>query len=560
MTEAVTILPIAPEHLGIMAAVIGVLILSALIYGALAMTARSYRRPVWEDIPEGWRSLAIVMALLWIGLFGLTVIAAYSGVWQMIHPKDGQAGASLGLGALLAAMLGAPFVIWGTVLKHRTVTFQKEGHITDRINTAVEMLGAEKTVKTLKEDGSGSVEVTVPNIEVRIGAILSLERIAQDSTAYDKGRDHVRVMEILCAYVRENSKARKAEDFPEEEWVPLKDGASEVERAAHLAKRRKRFDEVMFESKARAWAQTLPPPRADIATALTVLGRRTHAQRRVEAAWPNPPTEATVWPFDLSCPELPEKPKGVAQTEREIAAFMDNLEAWKDSLHGYSGYRLDLRGINLQSADLSYAVLSGARMEGARMEGARLFATQMKGAYLRDARMEGAIIDRARMEGARLTSARMEGARLDEAGMAGASLTAARMEGASLSGARMEATRLNGARMEAARLNGARMEGAKFEWTRMEGAELRKAHLDAALNLTTAKLHGSSVWGVDFTSVQLSQRQIDQVFGDGSVMLSKGVTRPAHWPDWEMDVVEFYAEWRKWQADPGNYTPPPKPE
>ncbi|SPF80880.1 pentapeptide repeat-containing protein [Pseudoprimorskyibacter insulae] len=41
---------------------------------------------------------------------------------------------------------------------------------------------------------------TVPNLEVRIGAIYALERISQASD-----RDHVRVMEILCAYVRETS-------------------------------------------------------------------------------------------------------------------------------------------------------------------------------------------------------------------------------------------------------------------------------------------------------------------------------------------------------------------
>jgi hypothetical protein len=84
------------------------------------------------------------------------------------------------------------------------VRYQKEGHITDRINTAVEMLGAEKTVKHRSTDDAGkevTTEETVPNIEVRIGAILSLERIAQDSTTHDRGRDHVRVMEILCAYV-----------------------------------------------------------------------------------------------------------------------------------------------------------------------------------------------------------------------------------------------------------------------------------------------------------------------------------------------------------------------
>ncbi|MBP0481104.1 hypothetical protein [Sagittula salina] len=51
---------------------------------------------------------------------------------------------------------------------------------------------------------------TVPKIEVRIGGLLSLERISQDSAAYDKGRDHIRVMEIICAYIRNNSPAQGA--------------------------------------------------------------------------------------------------------------------------------------------------------------------------------------------------------------------------------------------------------------------------------------------------------------------------------------------------------------
>jgi len=218
-------------------------------------------------------------------------------------------GPNLGAGALIAALLGAPFVIWGTALKHRTVTFQKEGHITDRINKAVEMLGAEKVEKvySLGEDGKPiQAERTVANIEVRIGAILSLERIAQDSTAYDKGRDHVRVMEILCAYVRENSNARKPVDFPEDEWVPLRDGARAEERAAHLSKRMERFSIDAQYSRAWKWAQALPRPRPDIATALTVLGRRTAEQRKLEAAWPHRKTDATIWPFDTPCPQLPK--------------------------------------------------------------------------------------------------------------------------------------------------------------------------------------------------------------------------------------------------------------
>lgn len=47
-------------------------------------------------------------------------------------------------------------------------------------------------------------EITVENIEVRLGALYALERISQDSE-----RDNIQIMEIICAYLRENS--RKAE-------------------------------------------------------------------------------------------------------------------------------------------------------------------------------------------------------------------------------------------------------------------------------------------------------------------------------------------------------------
>lgn len=60
--------------------------------------------------------------------------------------------------------------------------------------------------ETVGNEGPWQVfQETAPNTEVRIGAILSLERIAQDSTRFDKGHDHIRVMEILCAYIRENT-------------------------------------------------------------------------------------------------------------------------------------------------------------------------------------------------------------------------------------------------------------------------------------------------------------------------------------------------------------------
>ena len=77
---------------------------------------------------------------------------------------------------------------------------------------------------------------TAPNIEVRIGAILSLERIAQDSTRFDNGHDHVRVMEILCAYVRENTATPLLEPEHDEEgpFTPRTD----VQIAIDVIKRR----------------------------------------------------------------------------------------------------------------------------------------------------------------------------------------------------------------------------------------------------------------------------------------------------------------------------------
>ena len=85
----------------------------------------------------------------------------------------------------------------------RQVDVAEQGHITDRINNAVQGLGTEKTVK------AGEDEKTAPNIEVRVGAIYALERIAQDSD-----RDHIQIMEILRAYIRENAPADSAELSP----------------------------------------------------------------------------------------------------------------------------------------------------------------------------------------------------------------------------------------------------------------------------------------------------------------------------------------------------------
>jgi len=568
MDQTVIILPIAPEYLWPGMTLIGLLLATGLVYGVLTQTGRPQARPIRDDIPEKGRAVTILLGPLWLGLFILTICAAYVGLWQAIYPKPGASPAgqsSLGFGALLAALLGAPFVIWGTWLKYQMVGYQRESHITDRINTAVEMLGAEKTVKQRSKDDAGktvTTEETLPNIEVRIGAILSLERIAQASTTHDRGRDHVRVMEILCAYVRENSNARKPKDSLRQLWDRESEGGMDgSELSAEQFMERYELDPESFEwvtsiNGLQAWAQQLEVPRVDVLLALRVLGRRTIDQRKVEAAWPDPPGETTVWPFDIPCPGLPEQPDKAPVTTQALSAFRVELQSWKDQIWQYNGYRLDLSGANLQGADLSArrpdrsdAVFSGANLAGGRVEGANLTGIRMEGANLQQARLDGAWLYDARLDGALLWRSRMEGA----------DLILARMRGADMQEARMEGSYLYDARMPGASLRSARMKGAKLDFARMEWADLTEAVMDDATEFGAVTFHGAAFRSIDLGEARITQEQVNAAFADGSVKLPKRHNRPAHWPIWVLPDPEFDNEWAKWRDDPSAYTPPSPP-
>ena len=81
------------------------------------------------------------------------------------------------------------FSLFGLLILYftwRRAHIMEQGHITDRFTKAIEQLG--------------KTEGTTPNIEIRLGAIYALERIAIDSP-----RDHWSIMEILTAYVRQHA-------------------------------------------------------------------------------------------------------------------------------------------------------------------------------------------------------------------------------------------------------------------------------------------------------------------------------------------------------------------
>ena len=88
----------------------------------------------------------------------------------------------LTLGAGLLAAGALVFTARNYILSQRTFELTEQGQVTDRYTKAITQLGDEK-------------------LDVRIGGIYALERVARDSE-----RDHPTVMEVLAAFIREHSR------------------------------------------------------------------------------------------------------------------------------------------------------------------------------------------------------------------------------------------------------------------------------------------------------------------------------------------------------------------
>lgn len=154
-----------------------------------------------ETVPK-WVTGAIVAGA---GMFLLT--GFIGAIWTIAHffgaLHSGNAEAIRNVGFIFLAVFGAPFVIWRAIVAQGNLDRSRDRDYADLFTKAVEQLGATREETEYDDDGKER-KALKPNIEVRLGAIYALERISQDSE-----RDHIAVMETLCAYVRENAKAER---------------------------------------------------------------------------------------------------------------------------------------------------------------------------------------------------------------------------------------------------------------------------------------------------------------------------------------------------------------
>ncbi len=261
----------------------------------------------------------------------------------------------------------------------REATTAEQGLITDRLNKATENLGAKDGVE--------------PVLEIRLGALQELERIAQDSIRY-----HVSVMEILCAYVRINS--------------PIVGDIGKID--------------------------TITPLRKDIQTALTIIRRREYGKGGAERLETE---QAQGYQIDLSYCDLHKADLIGANLSRANInhsymrfAKLDGANLTGAEIDGTNLVSAELRGANLSyakisnthnvetlahvmlmEANLSHAKIKDSSLFGAILLKANMSHTEIKDSYLTEARLDGANLSQAKLFRSDLTNANVRGTDMSDA-------------------------------------------------------------------------------------------------------------------------------------------------
>jgi hypothetical protein len=264
--------------------------------------------------------------------------------------------------------LGGLLLVAGVIATWQQVLISREGQITERFTRAIDQLGSDK-------------------LDIRLGGIFALERIAKNSKA-----DRSTITEVLCAFVRTHAP-----------WPAGLPKHPEHHSAAAV-------DEHLPLLRDRA---------ADVESILSVLGRDSLGQDDAR------PLLALV---DLRHADLPHG----AQLSRALLVYANLSYSFMSEVHFEEA---DLRGANLRRTNLKGGFLSRANLADAYLEGANL-----RGAHLAQANLVGAQLQQTDLRDANLSQADLRQASLRNADLRGADLRNARLEDTDLAEACADAT------------------------------------------------------------------------------------------------------------------------
>ena len=297
----------------------------------------------WAAWPRGSRWLAGIAAVV-LGLAVVWVLFVPAADWLAHHDVGSTTGplhetaldnARGRLLTLTAGLLAAGALIFTALnfnllrrnseqadqWQRRSHELTEQGQVTDRYAKAIEQLGSDK-------------------LDVRIGGIYALERVARDSA-----RDHPTVMEVLSAFIREHSN----EPWPDP-------GGPEWERST----------------------------RPDVQAALTVVRRRDQT-RDIQAI--------NLVDADLTYADL----TGV----NLAGADLTHADLTGATLIGADLTGADLTAATLAGATLAGANLTTVTLLGANLTEATLVGADLTGATLAAAAGLGADFSLADLTGAR---------------------------------------------------------------------------------------------------------------------------------------------------------------
>src|SRR5215208_2243104 len=216
-----------------------------------------------------------------------------------------------------AQIIGGFALFLGLYFTWRRVEISQEQQVTERFTRAIDQLGA--------TDDKGKKK-----LEIRLGAVYALERIARDSK-----KDHWPIMETLTTYVREHAPWPQ-KDIQETGFIRPPQTAQTEQQASNKPNDRPDPE--------------IPVPEPDIQAILTVLRRRTR--------------------------------------------YFGNGEVENLDLHATNLRRGNLRAAHLEGANLVEAHLEEAYLGEAHLEGADLRGAHLEGArFLTEEQIEQAIGD-----------------------------------------------------------------------------------------------------------------------------------------------------------------------
>ena len=161
--------------------------------GHTVLPVMSRLAKLWQDHPIAVLTVcvllatALAVALIWpitdlIAAHDVGLTFGARRATQLQTAREAVRTQLLTLGAGIFAAGALLYTARNFALSRRTVEITEQGQVTDRYTKAIEQLGSDK-------------------LDVRMGGIYALERVARDSP-----RDHPTVMEVLAAFVREHSR------------------------------------------------------------------------------------------------------------------------------------------------------------------------------------------------------------------------------------------------------------------------------------------------------------------------------------------------------------------